>query len=155
MIRSKIYAHIKINLSMLVSLRLGVLLPLIRFSLPGAFTPCGLVPVSFSAGPHRYPIGPGFARALGGVSLVADPLPWACGFRRGAVVDRDPGSTGRGGCLFLAASLFCSSFRLSLCAFIKRQAPPTVKAGGVQPLSLDSLKQSWTVLDFFRFLQPA
>ena len=40
-------------------------LPLIRFSLPGAFTPCGLVPVSFSAGPHRYPIGPGFARALG------------------------------------------------------------------------------------------
>lgn len=71
----KIYAHIKINLSMLVSLRLLFLLLLIRFSLPGAFTPCGLVPVSFSAGPHRYPIGPGFARALGVSLLLLIPSP--------------------------------------------------------------------------------
>ena len=56
--------------------------------------------------------------------------------------------------MFLAASLFCSSFRLSLGAFIKRQAPPTVKAGGVQPLSLDCLRQSWTDSEFFTCSEP-
>ena len=39
------------------------------FFFAGGLHPLRLGPVSFSAGPHRYPIGPGFARALG-VSLL-------------------------------------------------------------------------------------